>query len=175
MRRTGHVLLALPWLLMGAACAAWMVLIWLLSAREGSGLPAAGLWPIVANAGHAFLFGTLALLLAAVHLRSDTRGAPGAPGRSSTWPELTRGKIAGLLVAVGAYGLVDEWHQSLVPGRGPSALDVLTDLVGAGCVLWIIAYLGRADACGNGLRARLLACIAACVGAAAVSTALPAW
>lgn len=149
-----------------------MVLIWTLSAREGSDLPAAGLWPILANTGHAFLFGILALLLAAIRLRHVPTATSGPSGG---WPQLTRGRVIGLLALVGAYGLVDEWHQSLVPGRGPSVLDIATDLVGAGCVLWIIAYLGRADAGGAGLNARLVTCIVACVGVAAVGTALPAW
>jgi hypothetical protein len=38
-----------------------------------------------------------------------------------------------------AYGAVDEWHQSWVPGRDASVLDWLADGVGAS----IIALLGR--------------------------------
>lgn len=159
-------MLALPLFLVVLACAGWMFAIWTLSSREGSDLPAAGLWPLFANLGHAFLFGILALLLAAGRLR------PVAPGR---WPELGRRRTVEILAAVGAYGLADEWHQSLVAGRGPSALDVGTDLVGASCVLWIIAYLGRENAGGGGLYARLLACIGACLAAASLGTALPGW
>jgi len=166
LRRVGSALLALPAPLIGAACAGWMYLIWSLSKREGSDMPASGFWPVLANTGHAFLFGILCLLLAALVLR------PVAPG---AWPALGPRRILGLLLAVGAYGLVDEWHQSRVPGRAPSLLDLLTDLVGAACVLWIIAYLGRDDAAAGGLRKRLLAGVCASAAAALLGTALPSW
>ena len=39
-----------------------------------------------------------------------------------------------------AYGLLDEWHQSFVPGRDPSPGDVLAD--GAGVILgFVILHL----------------------------------
>lgn len=44
------------------------------------------------------------------------------------------------------YGLSDEWHQSFVPGRTPSALDWLADTLGA--------ILAMAIALGFNLRAR---------------------
>jgi len=127
-------------------------------------MPASGYWPFLANLGHSFLFGTLCLLLAAVVLRPSVAGG---------WPRLAARRIVGLLAAVGAYGLVDEWHQSRVPGRSPSGLDLLTDLIGAACVLWIIAYLGRANAREGGLRARLFLGVLACAASAALGTALP--
>lgn len=164
LRGVGALLLALPRPLVGAACLGWMFLIWSLSKREGSDMPASGYWPVLANLGHAFLFGILCLLLAALVLR------PAAPA----WPRLGARRILGLLAAVGAYGLIDEWHQSQVPGREPSVLDLLTDLVGAACVLWIIAYVGRENAAAGGLRARLCVCVFACVAAAVLGTTLPA-
>ncbi len=38
-----------------------------------------------------------------------------------------------------AYGLSDEWHQSFIPGRFPSAWDVAADTIGAVIVvsLWL--------------------------------------
>jgi hypothetical protein len=155
---------------MGAACVGWMVMIWSLSRREGSDMPASGYWPVLANLGHAFLFGILCLLLAALVLRPGPRPVPGG-----TWPELGWRRVLSLLLAVGAYGLVDEWHQSRVPGRSPSLLDILTDLVGAACVLWIIAYLGRAEAGAGGLHKRLLIGICACAATAILGTVLPSW
>jgi VanZ family protein len=164
LRRAGSALLALPAALVGVACAGWMFLIWSLSTREGSDMPASGYWPVIANMGHAFLFGILCLLLAALVLRPVLAGG---------WPALDPRRILGLLLAVGAYGFLDEWHQSRVPGRAPSVLDILTDLVGAACVLWIIAYLGRDDAAAGGLRKRLLVGVCACAAAALLGTALP--
>ena len=83
-------------------------------------------------------------------------------------------RILGLLLFVGAYGLVDEWHQSRIPGRAPSLLDILTDVVGAACVLWIIGYLGRDKVSSGGLWNRLVAGVCVCVAAALLGTALPA-
>ena len=165
LRRAGHGLLALPLFVVLLLCAGWMSLIWSLSSREGSDMPASGFWPVLSNAGHAFLFGILALLLAAALLRFGR--AAGA------WPRLTLARVVTLLLAVVAYGFVDEWHQSRVAGRSPSALDLLTDVVGAACVLWVIAYLGRGDAGPEGLRARLLISVVACLAAAVLGTLLP--
>ena len=41
-----------------------------------------------------------------------------------------------------AYGLSDEFHQSFVPGRSPSGLDVLADTVGAFIVgiVWLFRH-----------------------------------
>ena len=41
-----------------------------------------------------------------------------------------RWALAAILIAA-LYAATDEWHQSFVPGRTPSALDVLLDTVGA--------------------------------------------
>ncbi|MCH8087626.1 MAG: VanZ family protein [Chloroflexi bacterium] len=43
-----------------------------------------------------------------------------------------------LLLAVG-YGLLDELHQSYVPGRDPSLYDVLADVLGAALALSALA------------------------------------
>lgn len=39
-----------------------------------------------------------------------------------------------------AYGAIDEWHQASVPGRFPSMVDWIADVVG-GCVALVLAYL----------------------------------
>lgn len=42
-----------------------------------------------------------------------------------------------------AYGVLDEFHQSFVPNRDPSALDVLADFVGAALAVMIVPRLYR--------------------------------
>lgn len=82
------------------------------------------------NTGHAFLYGILALLCVA-----------NLPRRGS-WVVLTLPRSLLILVLVMAYGIVDEWHQSWVPARSASPWDLVTDLVGAGATLAVIAGLG---------------------------------
>ncbi|GAP62282.1 hypothetical protein ARMA_0705 [Ardenticatena maritima] len=36
-----------------------------------------------------------------------------------------------------AYGVSDEWHQSFVPNRTPSVLDLLADALGVGVALFV--------------------------------------
>lgn len=55
-------------------------------------------------------------------------------------------RAAGYLGACGLYGVLDEFHQSFVPGRDASALDVTADVVGAAAVLaalWIVSSVRR--------------------------------
>lgn len=44
------------------------------------------------------------------------------------------------LLTVG-YGVLDEWHQSFVPGRECSAHDLLRDALGAGIGVWAAMFL----------------------------------
>lgn len=47
------------------------------------------------------------------------------------WARMRRRVPHWAVVSVGVvYGLVDEWHQSFVPGRSPSLGDALADLAG---------------------------------------------
>ena len=50
--------------------------------------------------------------------------------------------LAALILAV-AYGALDEWHQSWVPGRTPSVLDWVADSVGAGLACAVLALWTR--------------------------------
>jgi VanZ family protein len=48
-----------------------------------------------------------------------------------------------LVVGVGltaGFGLIDEWHQAFVPGRFPSATDVVADALGAGVAAGLYGY-----------------------------------
>lgn len=102
---------------------AWMAVIYFLSSRPGSEFPATfdGADKIV----HFVVFGILGVLLA---------GAFGRVGREFPWRRL-------LLVttAVALYGVLDEFHQAFVPGRAPSAGDVVADAAG-GFVVTAVAY-----------------------------------
>jgi hypothetical protein len=41
------------------------------------------------------------------------------------------------------YGVLDEWHQSFVPGRYASLTDVMLDRAGAVLGVWLIAWASR--------------------------------
>ena len=82
-----------------------------------------------------------------------------------------------IVVFAGAFGLVDELHQHLAGrGRDFSLFDVLTDVVGAACVLAVAAYVKRPGATAGGVAARLAVSTVACLAAAVAATWGPlAW
>jgi len=53
-----------------------------------------------------------------------------------------RNAVLTLIVCL-IYGLLDEWHQSFVPGRDASGLDLLADGAGALLVVVVWVRLGR--------------------------------
>jgi len=75
-------------------------------------------WDIIARkAAHMFVFGVLARLLARA-LMGSSRGS---------WKKI----FAWALALSFLYACSDEYHQSFVPGRSCSAVDVTIDTVGA--------------------------------------------
>ena len=52
-----------------------------------------------------------------------------------------------VIMLVGLYGLLDEYHQSFVPGRNASSLDFVADfaggLLGAGLLFLLVRQLAR--------------------------------
>lgn len=50
--------------------------------------------------------------------------------------------VGSWLIAL-VYGVVDEYRQSFVPGRDPSALDLLADALGAGVLLGLLQLGSR--------------------------------
>jgi len=160
--RVGEALLRTPRPLAWSLVLLQAGLIWTLSALHDIGPDDGGVaWSIFGNLAHAPLFGFLALFLAAALLHG--RAAAGVPP-----PALAISAV--VLGLVLFYGLVDEWHQSRVPGREPSGLDVMTDGVGALCVLWIVSYLGRPRMSERGLCLRLLTCVLACLASASIAS-----
>lgn len=90
--------------------AIWAAVLFLLSRISGEGTPD---WPWMSDkVVHLGLYAVLGLTLAWA-------------GRESGWNRPF------LLLALGfGYGVLDEWHQSFVPGRDPSFGDLLADGVG---------------------------------------------
>jgi len=94
----------------------WMALIFALSARSTIPEPFGITTKLTAIAGHLVSYAVLAALLwwAIEPMRLSSR--------RRFWVALS-GAVA--------YGLTDEWHQSFVPGRDASLLDIAVDGIGA--------------------------------------------
>jgi VanZ family protein len=111
------------WLYRWVPVAAWMGLIFYLSAQPDLPHPQTGWVSLLFSSGaHAFMFGALAALWA--------RGLAERP----------RASILAFCAAV-VYALSDEFHQAFVPGRTPDPVDLACDAVGAvaGLWLWVLA------------------------------------
>jgi VanZ family protein len=112
---------ALPWLLM----LGWMGLIFAFSHQPSNALPDFGAVDLpIKKGGHFLAYFVLAIL------------ARRAVGRSD-W--------AFVLTAV--YAISDEFHQTFIPGRQGSALDVLIDCAGAltGLIVYHLICLRSRD------------------------------
>ena len=107
-----------------APVGAFMVLLYLLSARADLVVSAPPGWDKVLHAG---AYGVLAGL--------SIRAFHGGLGRLALWPT-----VFALLLTI-AYGMLDEMHQSRVAGRDASMLDWLADVVGAGLSVLALGIL----------------------------------
>ncbi len=105
---------------------AWAALIYYLSDQPGRDLPL--LFPMQDKLMHLLVFGVLGFLA----LGTRKPAASGYRVRDY-W------KVA-LLVAL--FGVLDEWHQTFVPGRNADVFDVLADaaggLLGAGALFLVV-------------------------------------
>jgi VanZ family protein len=137
-----------------AASIGWAGVIFALSSRPPEpGGPATFLRRLLWNGAHAPFFALLAMFV--VFSLSPRRGDRLAPAISSI--------LLGILLA-GAYGLVDEWHQSFVPGRHSSVVDVATDAFGAAFGAFLMGL-------GGAVPGRRAAVAAACCAVGATVTA----
>lgn len=95
---------------------AWAGVIFGLSSMTSPPAPAS--FDAFSALAHVFVYAVLALLLIVWAVRAFP-SRPAAALMSAVW-----------LTAV-LYGISDEWHQSFVPGRHATAVDVGFDAVGA--------------------------------------------
>jgi VanZ family protein len=123
MLRTACLLLAL----------AWAALIWYLSDQPGLDIPQAV--PMQDKLLHLVAYGVLGFLA------MGTRRLP-----LDALPAGTYWKVC-LLCAL--YGILDEYHQSFVPGRDATVYDVYADVMGALLGAWLFTALPRAVRAGN--------------------------
>src|SRR5690606_6971718 len=113
----------MTWLPVVLYCA----LIFALSSIPSQRMPAGQLWQYDKLA-HGAVYGVLGLLLYRAIRAGQRRPRP--------W-------LAGLLAVLGAgiYGATDELHQSFVPGRFASNLDLLADIVGAALFVTVRVFV----------------------------------
>ena len=165
LKGAGQVLLAQPRWLSWLAPIAWAAAIFSLSASDGvlEDLPVLPFQGFIWNFAHPVVFGVLALLVVPV--------APRRVEGGRRWTAMSAIGAVWTVVLVTLYGVTDELHQSTVPGRDASLLDVLSDGVGASAVIVVVLYLGRDEPNPGGLRVRLLGGLIGCMGAAALATA----
>jgi VanZ family protein len=104
----------------------WAAVIFVLSSVPGSRYPRIGV-PGADLIVHFILYGTMGALCArALLLRRTAAGTPAAP------PLRTRLLVLAAAVALATfYGVSDELHQLLVPGRSADWRDALADALGA--------------------------------------------
>ena len=161
LRASGRFLLRVPLALALVLPVGWALVIWDLSSQSRPVKTSESfLWEFASNLAHAPLFGLLTLFLAAVLLRERGGGWPHARG----WPRVL------VFACTLGYAVLDEIHQSHTPGRHASAGDVVTDVVAALQVLWIVTYLGRPGASEPGLVRRLAVGGLLCVASALLAT-----
>jgi VanZ family protein len=61
------------------------------------------------------------------------------------WLRHSSARVIGAGAIASVYGVLDEWHQSFVPGRFASLTDVTLDIAGAVLGVWLAAIWFRAS------------------------------
>jgi hypothetical protein len=130
--------------------------LWWSSSRSGSGAASQFAAAYANNAMHAVAFAGLA---AALWFACRARPLPAVHVAAA---------IAAWCGAV-LYGVVDELHQRVVPGRSPSIVDVATDACGAALAIWWLRFRFEQ----RGRRFVGVALLAACASSAWLATVGP--
>ncbi len=115
-----------PFPLRWALPIAWAAGLWYLSARPVRGGQRSELAAFVWNGGHVVAYFVLATLLFVALTRSVRFVG-------------TRALLA--VALAGGYGIIDEWHQSTVPGRDCSTWDVVSDVLGSILAIVCVLYV----------------------------------
>lgn len=122
--------------------AAYMGLIFYLSSRESFPFEPP-LWLLFADKiAHVVAYSVLGFLF----LRAWLAGR---------WVDISLKACAAAVACTTLYGITDEYHQSFVPGRTPSAGDVASDFAGgalACAAVWIYVHWRNASAARGGIR-----------------------
>jgi VanZ family protein len=112
---------------------AWAVVIFGISSLPGSAIPESPL-PQLDKLFHAGIFFIFCLLL--------NRGLH----NQSRFPLLSSYHLVISLIIVIGYGISDELHQTVVPGRTPDFYDALADSLGAlACTFYLLLRRNRAE------------------------------
>ena len=128
-----------------------MFLLWRLSAREPDQEPQSTMHSLLHNSMHVIAYGCLA---ASVWLAWSRKPV--------TAVHAFRSRGAWLIAA--AYGVVDELHQSYVPGRVCSVADLASDAVGAALAILLLRAIAGIGP-KSGLMVGALLCFASALGA----------
>jgi len=108
------------------ALAAWCGVVWFLSAQSDPGARVGFRLDLPDWAEHGIEYAVGGLL-----------------ARNALAPVLPRRATVVAFVLCLLWALLDEWHQSFVPGRDPSMRDVLADAVGTSVGIAVHALLTR--------------------------------
>lgn len=131
---------------------------------------------LLANTAHVPVYGLLGALLfhglggfeaAPAGAASGGEGPGSATSRGEGGAAMGARPALSILIA-SAYGLLDEWHQSFVPGRVGSGPDWVVDILAATLAVAAARRAARGEAVGDARTVGLLAAVLAAVGVSTV-------
>lgn len=105
----------------------YMIAVWVMSSNPADAVLTLPRWDsIVKESLHLVEFGILYVLLVMALL---------------TFTGLTKRWTIILIVFASCYGILDEIHQSFVPYRSATMIDVVKDIIGVLLASWFVNYL----------------------------------